>query len=290
MSYILEALKKSQRDRELGQVPDLTAAPYADSSETRSGMSPWIISSVVMALVALLIALYGVFGRQQLEQQVSEIQTQTPMVKQPQSVEPVAAKIKDRTEAPAHPPEPILFNETKPEPKPRAVDKPEPIRQAAPPEKKATAQPPREEAPVLSTVSEPSSRQTEVERIRLEYAQMQAREKQRKQEKQLEKTPQHEQKAPAKTPAPAEPATEMAAPVKNAHPAVHELPAEVLSRLPPRNIILQSYSEDPAQRFVILNSVKLHQGESTADGLRVLEIRADGLLLGFEGYEFFQAR
>ena len=115
---------------------------------------------------------------------------------------------------------------------------------------------------------------------------MQAREKQQAQEKQQPKIRPQEQKAP---PSVSEPST-VAAPVKKAYPAAYELPADVQARIPPRNIMLQSYSETPAQRFVIMNSAKLHQGQSTADGLQVLEIRVDGLLLGFEGYEFFQPR
>ena len=110
---------------------------------------------------------------------------------------------------------------------------------------------------------------------------MKAREKQQEQQRERERKAQTgASQPPAKT----------AKPEKKEHPAAHDLPQEVLSRLPPRNIMLQSYSENPADRFVILNSVKLYQGQSTADGLQVVEIRADGLLLRFEAYEFFQPR
>ena len=108
---------------------------------------------------------------------------------------------------------------------------------------------------------------------------MKAREKQQEQQRER-KAQTGASQPPAKT----------ADPVEKEHPAAHDLPPEVLSRLPPRNIMLQSYSENPADRFVILNSVKLYQGQSTADGLQVVEIRADGLLLKFEAYEFFQPR
>ena len=108
---------------------------------------------------------------------------------------------------------------------------------------------------------------------------MKAREKQQEQQ-QERKAQTGGSKPPGRT----------AEPVKQAHPAAHDLPPEVQSRLPPRNIMLQSYSENPADRFVILNSVKLYQGQSTAAGLKVVEIRADGLLLEFETYEFFQPR
>lgn len=272
MSYILEALKKSQRDRELGQVPDLTTEFYTDTLETKSSMGPWIISSVVIALVALLIALYAVFGRQLDAPKVPEIQVQDPMLNLPQISEPAAPKAKEQATTPSQPQKAIASIETEVQSTARPV---------APVQKKIPQQTPKEKVPATPPPIEPPPRQTEVERIRQEYAQMQA------QEKQQPKIRSQEREAPASV---SPPPAKKAAAVTTAHPAAHELPTDVRSRIPPRNIMLQSYSENPADRFVIMNSVKLHQGQSTADGLQVLEIRVDGLLLGFEGYEFFQPR
>jgi len=287
MSYILEALKKSQRDRELGQVPDLTAEPYMDSSETRPSMGPWIIGSVLIALIALLIALYAVFGRQLGEPEAPQVQSRDPVLQQRQPAEDAASKTIERAATSVQPQEPVpSAKATVTPPPPVASTSAKP---AAPAEKKLSV--PKATAPAVSSASKqtketaatvssaqkPPSKQTEVERIRQEYARMQAREKQQKQQ----------QEAQAST---SSRPTKTAEPLKEAHPAAHELPAEVRARMPPRNIMLQSYSENPAERFVIMNSVKLHQGQSTADGLKVLEIRADGLLLEFEAYKFFQPR
>ena len=116
MSYILEALKKSQRDRELGQVPDLTTELYTDTSETKSSMGPWIISSVVIALVALLIALYAVFGRQLDVPEAPETQIQGPMFEPPQASEPAAPKAKDQATSPSQPQKAIASIETEVQP------------------------------------------------------------------------------------------------------------------------------------------------------------------------------
>lgn len=258
MSYILEALKKSQKDRDLGKIPDLTTEPYTEPAESRSGVKLWLIGSVIIALMALLIALYGVFKRQPPASAAIEIQPKFSVAEQLQTVEAVNNQIEIPTQLPKLVPsaDPVVT------PEPLVTDKPEAPGPATPAEKKVAVQAVEKEVSVVS------SRQSEVDKIRLEYTQMLADEKKRAQEKQL--------------------AT--AAPAKKAYPAPHKLPAEVQNRMPASNIMLQSYSEDPAQRFVILNSVKLYQGERSADGLQVLEIRADGLLLEFEGHKFFLPR
>jgi general secretion pathway protein B len=59
MSYILEALKKSQAERELGQVPTLHGAGLLSEDEAVPARSPWILVSVGLAAAAVLIALYA---------------------------------------------------------------------------------------------------------------------------------------------------------------------------------------------------------------------------------------
>lgn len=62
MSYILEALKKSQQERELGQVPTLEAAPRSDPRRAaRTG--PWGLVAVGLAGLALAVALYAALHR-----------------------------------------------------------------------------------------------------------------------------------------------------------------------------------------------------------------------------------
>lgn len=271
MSYILEALKKSQRDRELGKVPDITSDSGSDSaeSESPSGINPWGILAVVIALAALLIVLYSVFWRQLPEHAAS--QTRTPIAKQLPTVGPVVNKTAPET-APAAHSSPVK----KPTPSPASTITPTPQKATLPVVTK-----------VPESIPEDTSREKrpEVEKIRQEYAEMLQHEQQRP------KQPPPRPAAPVKTTVETNsPSAAVVAPDKPAHPAVYELPAEVLSRLPARNIMLQSYSDDPAQRFVIMNSAKLYQGERTADNLRVVEIRTNGLLLEFEGVTFFQAR
>jgi len=59
MSYILEALKKSQQERELGHVPRLQAITF-DDRPAQVGPHRWVYAALFLALVAMAIALYAV--------------------------------------------------------------------------------------------------------------------------------------------------------------------------------------------------------------------------------------
>ena len=58
MSYILEALRKSQQDREIGRVPTLATQPLFTPRET--GRNSWIGIALGLAALAVAIALYAV--------------------------------------------------------------------------------------------------------------------------------------------------------------------------------------------------------------------------------------
>ncbi|MCF7993136.1 MAG: general secretion pathway protein GspB [Thiohalocapsa sp.] len=59
MSYILEALKKSQQERELGQVPSLRSVNFEEPALPRA-QHTWAYAAVMLAVVAVGIALYAV--------------------------------------------------------------------------------------------------------------------------------------------------------------------------------------------------------------------------------------
>ena len=60
MSYILEALRRSQAERELGRVPTLAgAALVAEDRAEPPRRWPWALVAVALAAVAVLIALYA---------------------------------------------------------------------------------------------------------------------------------------------------------------------------------------------------------------------------------------
>lgn len=286
MSYILEALKKSQRERELGQVPDLSTETFTDSTERESSVNPWIIGSVIMALLALLVALYAVFGLQSGKPETPVVTAAEPVPEQQALVAPVVkeSQIENKASAVQEVPPPA---EATMKPASGMAAASEPATRAAATGEKTEMPAPVEKSTLASSGNKPSGRQSELDKIRQEYARMQAEEKQLARKP---APPKLEKRKPVVAAASGLSTTSPAPPVQSEHPLIHELPTDMQSRIPPRNIILQSYSDDPEQRFVILNSTKLYQGQSTVDGLQVLEIRMDGLLLEFEGRKFFQPR
>jgi hypothetical protein len=62
-----------------------------------------------------------------------------------------------------------------------------------------------------------------------------------------------------------------------------ELPAGVASRLPSLEFSTHIFSQDPALRAIVINGIRLGEGES-ADGLTLTEVTEDGAILGFENY------
>jgi general secretion pathway protein B len=64
MSYILEALKKSQQERELGQVPTLEMGPFAGVRRPHRG-NPWALMALGLAGLAVAIALFAVLRQPQ---------------------------------------------------------------------------------------------------------------------------------------------------------------------------------------------------------------------------------
>ena len=73
-------------------------------------------------------------------------------------------------------------------------------------------------------------------------------------------------------------------------PSVAELPAHLFKSLPSRNILVHVYNEKPEARFIILNSQRQRQGDTTKDGFVIEEIQPDGVVLRFRGQRFFNPR
>lgn len=58
------------------------------------------------------------------------------------------------------------------------------------------------------------------------------------------------------------------------------------SGLPEMRLALHSFDENPANRYVLLNSQRLREGETMQDGVRVERITADGVILSWRGQRF----
>ena len=80
------------------------------------------------------------------------------------------------------------------------------------------------------------------------------------------------------------------APPAGSLPLYAQIAGEPGSTLPQLHLDLHVYSPLPGKRFVMINMQKLHQGDALADGVSVVTIRPDGVVLSYQGREFLLPR
>lgn len=73
-------------------------------------------------------------------------------------------------------------------------------------------------------------------------------------------------------------------------PALEALPAALRTRLPPLHLDAHAWSEDPAQRFVIIGLKRRVVGDRLDGGVTLVEITQDGAVIEFEGQRATIAR
>lgn len=90
----------------------------------------------------------------------------------------------------------------------------------------------------------------------------------------------------AVTPAPIPPAAEPAPTADTGHgPRAGDLPWSAMAgeAVPPLRVSMQVYADAPERRFAIIDGQRRREGDALPSGLTLLEIRRDGLRLGWQG-------
>lgn len=226
MSFILDALKKAERERKLGNVPSIDATLDGLTASTRGSRWPTIIAAGLIANAAVLGALY-VYWQQRSETPVVQAHSETE-VESPASRATVA-KPDTRKD-----PEPTVTAAV-------AVEAPEPS---------AT------KLPLTPTGPSPTPK------------------------------PLPDQK-PTTPPAGSEPhrtATNIERPLP---PLLDDLPAEFRREVPALELSVHVYSDTPSQRFIFVNNRRYGEGQDTQEGARVERIQPNGIVLSYQGREFF---
>lgn len=263
MSYILDALKKSQRQRELGSVPRLTTEQLASH---RRGFSivPWAVAGAAVATAAVLVALYGPFGHSIPEadkKAVPEPETSSLApsadILQPasQGDAPVAARGGQQSAAPvplsaAIAAGPVGGSDVI---RTNAVAAPEAVRHVNAPAPSDVGAP---------AVSDGPEARTEV-------------------------TAQDRSQAGETQSATVSTATASVGdgPMQSA-PLLSELSFDVQSSLPALALNVHVYAQTPKDRFVFLNMQKYKEGERTRDGVLIEEITPEGVVLRYGQQRF----
>jgi general secretion pathway protein B len=73
-------------------------------------------------------------------------------------------------------------------------------------------------------------------------------------------------------------------------PAYYDLPFATRKALPQLSMSMHVYAADPKHRFVILDGARMVEGDTTTDRVTLREIRPDGVILEFQGQRFFFPR
>jgi len=263
MSLILEALKKSESQRRLGEMPNL-ATPVIATRKRRS-LLPVLVAAIAIALAAgWWLQRDGTPALAPAESPVA-----TPAAPQPATERRPALADANRPPPTAAPTRtPRASDAVKPAPAPTpadaVADAQAPAAQPAPaapaPPAAAVATKPLPTPPVVAApaATNPAASAST---------------------------------APATsvvTPAP--PAATPAVPAQPALPRLWELPYATRRELPAIQLTMQVYSDDPAKRFVILNDVRQTEGAELGKGLYLREIRQDGLIMEVDGTRFFYPR
>lgn len=318
MSYILEALKKSQQERELGRVPTLDAVGVFEEDTVVPVRNPWPLVAMGMAGAAVVIALYAAL-RVPLSPPtgppnagLSGLPTAGPAV--PAQVAPVAPPTRPQAmddssltqsplipapvgvTAPA-PPEPFLLE---PEPTAEPLVEPPPLRRApARPRQKTTAGSTEvsDHTPLRHPdLSEESDLAAELEL-------------QRQLDSELGMPPYEEEiLADPPTPVPRDLIADIEAfkqkvlkdragkPVTQAAEAMDEDPMSLrLTReqeadLPPYLMTVHVFDKEQSKRFVLISGRKYREGDKTREGMTVERILTDGAVLSYKGNPFFVHR
>ena len=274
MSFILDALKKSENDRQRQSGPALFEVRVAPP---KSKFPPWAI-----ALVALLVVNLGVIGWLMLRKPAVAATAATPAVS---PVTGVPLTPPATTPAPAGPPAQLA---TAPVTAPPETAPPPPASAYGPPPtgqqpQQQYQQPYEQQNPRLqdsrqayngSPESQP--RQAYVPDDRFNNAPP----------ADAEGNP--DDYAPATEPTGEGPLGHVRRGLANGLMTYEE--AATKNQIPPLRLDLHVYAPDPRRRFVLVNMKKLTEGESLPEGVKVESITTDGAILSYRGVQFVMER
>lgn len=280
MSYILDALKKAEKERRRGTVPNLSTDQDLPVQKPKK-RSLWFYILITVLLINAGIFFFWLSPWKSKETTLvakgpavvtNDINEKAPLKK--------SSDIKSNTVSESIPPKKTLSSVQDSAQK-EATHK---VQSTAPPRKPADTQQQKQTVSAPSPKEEPVPVPSTKEEVVLDNSSIIVQ-------------PQNDDAAvpPATTPNP--PSTESPAsdkPVPSSLPPperfrlydLKSLPSSVKERLPDINISVFVYSDDPSSRVVKINGHTVREGQELTDGLKVDEIVPDGVIFYYEDYRF----
>jgi general secretion pathway protein B len=226
MSYILEALKKAEQERDIGAVPNLTTPHEVKPPKTHSYRWLWVVVALLSVNVVLVVLLLKDRGAEVALTAQAPLERRASL-EDDQSAQPVQqAGEATISEAPV-PEETVLPKNERVLSAGELVVLPEP----------ADLQNSR----ALSLPGEELDERTDAKATAKDISQL---------------------------------------------PSWYELPQEFRNRLDLPRLDLHVYSEEPQNRFILVNLKKYREGETLESGLVLEEILPDGMVMSYQGERF----
>lgn len=281
MSFILDALRKSEKERRAKQSESLTDQMLTDdATPAHRSRSAWWIGLTMVGLLVMLVV-FAWFARQQTEPAIvarKSAQTSTPS---PSSSEANQVAITEKEMPPA-------VEQT------QSVDS-----EVAPSSNQASRPADNRHAPLMlrkkalqveqqNTSSEAASK-AETDNPTSPSAHEAMDEDPAEVVDDEIETDIEDDIAENEAPKPAETAANTPPPVSKPAgniPFLEELPYEIRQTVPKMTINVLYYSSNPAERFVIINMKKYKTGELTKDSVDLKEIRRDSLVMSYQNQTF----
>ena len=248
MSYILEALKKAQAERQLGATPTIHAPTLDGGAGVSRGSTmkkPLVIALGVMA--AAIVALLALLVRQQAATAPSAPQSAPSQPGSGGQLAPAAAQPQSPSVAAAPLPQPIAATPSPAQQMP-AVPSSVPSTPRAPAPQRSAAPVP----PAPRTAVAPATQAPEIPAERTAVAAQQA-------------------------PAPAQPEVTQ---------TVRDLPEPIQRAIPQITFGGYMYSKNPADRMVLIDKILRKEGDEVAPGLVLEKLLPKAAIFTFRGYRY----
>jgi general secretion pathway protein B len=247
MSYILDALRKSDQQRQRGAAPTLLAVQATAVAPKQPAFLAYGLLAAVLVGAGIVIGWLRPWQPEQAAPGRAESVAARPLESTPRQPAPVPPEMAPQPK-PQPKPEPKLQNATRPE-------------QAAPAPSEMAPQPKPEPKPELPARAKP---ETDGPPREADAA-----------------TP-RETATPER---PVDTAAADAAGVQTVI-SMAELPLSVRQELPAMTISVHAYSGNPGSRLVGIDNRILREGEYVVPGLKLEQITPDGMIFGYKEYRF----
>jgi general secretion pathway protein B len=265
VSYILDALRKSEQQRQRGVAPSLLAVPPTFEADTQPAFLKYGL--IATALIGAGVAIGWVHPWQQA-QRLAATEPATVPLESPRPSLPAPLPVLPGTTGKSGQEAPVQKPWAAAEPAPAAevaaikqdlhLPANTPAQTASPPARTRKL-PPKNPAAIPKETSAPAREMTA---------------------------------APAqqKAVAPVEEKSADAAPADAAHEqrmiSMAELPLAIQQEIPAMSIPLHTYSSTPGERIVGINDRLLQEGDYLAPGLKLEQIAPDGVVFSYKNYLF----